>query len=665
MTSRPSATRGVLRPLTVGAKTFAALLFACALPVSAQFTDNLAPRISLGAVSTSARADTLCVTMSEGANLGFSDISASDADVAAADLHVRVELTPGPTSGADVLIPDLAGLPGVTIIRERPDRIRFNAPLSSVNAAIAALQYRSAGDGDMLEIIVDDQQLPPLSAEFLLHVTTQISVPTTITRCLPPPDLRAASDTGESASDDITAATAISFDVSGLIAGDVVDLLNDAVPIAQVTATGSTTVISDPAPARGVTGLYAVSVNAGLPSAALSVAVVDAPAFSVGGTVSGLLGSGLKLQINGGDDLTISANGVFAFSSALFQGSAYTVSVLQQPSAPDQNCTVGNATGTVVDDAITNVSVVCKTIGFSIGGSVSGLAGSGLVLRNNGVEDLPVDANGSFAFTTRLGDGATYAITVQQQPTALSQTCSVQNGSGEVMNADVTNILVTCVTDSFTIGGSVTGLSGSGLVLQNNGSDDLAIVGNGSFTFPFALLDGSNFAVTVAVQPSGPAQLCTVSQGSGVLAGANITDVLISCVTGSFNLSVVSGSQQVAFFGEPFANVLVTSLRDAADAPVAGADVLFQSPILGATALLDDGSQPAGLAISVQTDTLGLAMITATANNEAGCYSVLASSEGSPTVAEFHLRNVNPQPIIHADGFEDVPPAPGAAGVCP
>ncbi|MCB1554598.1 MAG: hypothetical protein KDJ14_12385, partial [Xanthomonadales bacterium] len=374
----------MVRSTWFAAKVFAVLLVACALPAHAQFTDNLAPRISMTGVSTSARADTLCVTISEGANLGFSNVSVSDADIAGADMHARVELEPGLTSNSDVLIPGLAGLPGVTIIREQPDRIRFDAPLSSINAAIAALQYRSAGDGDMLEIIVDDLQLPSLSTEFLLHVTTQASVPTAIARCLPPPDLRAASDTGESASDDITAAASIAFDVGGLIAGDVVDLINDGVTIAQVTASGTTAVITDPAPARDVTGLYAVSINGGLASAAWSVAVVDAPAFSVGGTVSGLLGSGLVLQINGGDDLAVPANGAFAFSGALFEGSAYTVSVLQQPSTPEQICEIENAIGTVVDAAITNVTVVCETLGFAIGGSVTGLAGSGLVLRNNG-----------------------------------------------------------------------------------------------------------------------------------------------------------------------------------------------------------------------------------------------------------------------------------------
>jgi hypothetical protein len=80
-----------------------------------------------------------------------------------------------------------------------------------------------------------------------------------------------------------------------------------------------------------------------------------------------------------------------------------------------------------------------------------------------------------------------------------------------------------------TVGGVLSGLIGSGLILQNNGSDDLLLTGNGSFTFNTALADGSDYVVTVAVQPSGPGQECTVTDGSGTLSGSNVTDVSVAC----------------------------------------------------------------------------------------------------------------------------------------
>ena len=53
--------------------------------------------------------------------------------------------------------------------------------------------------------------------------------------------------------------------------------------------------------------------------------------------------------------------------------------------------------------------------------------------------------------------------------------------------------------------GGVTGLTGSGLVLQNNGGDDLDIDDNGDFTFDTQVAAGSGYAVTVKTQPSNPA----------------------------------------------------------------------------------------------------------------------------------------------------------------
>ena len=61
------------------------------------------------------------------------------------------------------------------------------------------------------------------------------------------------------------------------------------------------------------------------------------------------------------------------------------------------------------------------------------------------------------------------------------QTCTVTNGSGTA-NANVTNVAVNCVT-TYSIGGTVSGLVGTGLVLQNNGADNLTFTVSGAFTF--------------------------------------------------------------------------------------------------------------------------------------------------------------------------------------
>lgn len=258
--------------------------------------------------------------------------------------------------------------------------------------------------------------------------------------------------------------------------------------------------------------------------------------WTVGGTVSGLLGSGLSLSLNGGAPLSIAADGPYQFPDVLLDGSPYNVTVATQPTSPQQTCLVSNASGTITAD-VTNVDVTCTTDTFTIGGSVSGLAGSGLVLRNNGGDDLPISANGSFTFTTPIASGQPYLVTVATQPGAPAQTCTVANGSGTV-NAAVTNVAITCATDAFTIGGSVNGLLGTGLVLRNNGGDDLPISADGAFTFAAPVASGQPYAVTVATMPTSPPQTCVVSNGTGTVAASNVTNVQVDCTVVTHVVSV-------------------------------------------------------------------------------------------------------------------------------
>ncbi|MCG6118775.1 MAG: choice-of-anchor D domain-containing protein [Aquimonas sp.] len=268
--------------------------------------------------------------------------------------------------------------------------------------------------------------------------------------------------------------------------------------------------------------------------------------YAVGGAVSGLVGSGLILQNNDGDNLPISVDGSFVFSTALEDLNAYAVSVLAQPSTPAQTCSVANGVGSVSGQSVTNVSITCVTNTYTIGGTVSGLAGSGLVLRNNGDDDLPISADGSFSFATALNDLSAYAVTVLAQPNTPTQTCSVVNGAGALAGANVTNVQITCSTDRFTIGGTVSGLQGVGLVLRNNGDDDLAIAADGGFSFATALPDLSGYVVSVAAQPTGPIQTCAVANGSGTLAGQSVSHVSVQCV---LELPVLTLSQPELDFG--------------------------------------------------------------------------------------------------------------------
>lgn len=82
----------------------------------------------------------------------------------------------------------------------------------------------------------------------------------------------------------------------------------------------------------------------------------------------------------------------------------------------------------------------------------------------------------------------------------------------------------------FTIGGNVVGATGPGLVLQNNGGDDLPVASDGTFTFSAAVVLGGSYNVTVRTGAGTPEQVCVVAQGSGVVSG-DVDDVEVSCVT--------------------------------------------------------------------------------------------------------------------------------------
>jgi hypothetical protein len=184
---------------------------------------------------------------------------------------------------------------------------------------------------------------------------------------------------------------------------------------------------------------------------------------------------------------------------------------------------------------------------FSVGGSVTGLSGSGLTLSSNG-QTLAVAANGSFTFASAMASGTAYNVTVATQPNAPTQTCTVASGSG-TLSANVSNIAITCVTATFTLGGTVSGLTGSGLTLDSNGQS-LVVGADGSFVFPAPVASGSAYAVTIATQPESPAQDCGVANGSGTLTSANINNIAVTCAP-LLPLSVTTrtpatGSREVA-----------------------------------------------------------------------------------------------------------------------
>jgi hypothetical protein len=292
-------------------------------------------------------------------------------------------------------------------------------------------------------------------------------------------------------------------------------------------------------------------------AAVSSVAVTCAVnSFTLGGGVKGLSADGLVLSA-GGQTVSVAAGASgFEFPNAIASGTAYNVTVQAQPAA--LICSVSNAAGTITTGPVSDVVVTCSSRSFTLGGSVTGLSAGGLVLSSGGQSVSVALGASSFVFPNAIASGTTYNVTVQAQPATL--TCSVSNAFGIITTVPVGNVVVTCSPRSFTLGGTVTGLTAGGLLLLNS-EQGLNVPANASsFVFGAALASGSPYRVTVEAQP--PGLVCTVGNGSGTVAASNVTDVVVVCsavapaptvstLAGNGSPGFVDGSGAAASFAQP------------------------------------------------------------------------------------------------------------------
>ena len=269
-----------------------------------------------------------------------------------------------------------------------------------------------------------------------------------------------------------------------------------------------------------------------------NVAVTCMPAaYSIGGTVLGLNAGASVVLANGSDSVTVTSTmPMFQFGTKVQSGTPYNVSISTQPD-PSNPCAVFGGTGTVGNSNVTTVVVNCSNNMKVLGGTVGGLDGT-VVLTNTVDADMAtISANGTYAFPMLVPSGANYMITVSAPPMypPASQTCTLSKTSGQA-NQNVTDINVTCMTNNFHVGGSVSGLNGS-VTLQNNGGDDLTRTSNGNFQFQTPLASGMGYDVTVSSQPM--MQICIVSGATGAGANGDVTSVMVACQN---NPTVACGS---------------------------------------------------------------------------------------------------------------------------
>jgi hypothetical protein len=284
---------------------------------------------------------------------------------------------------------------------------------------------------------------------------------------------------------------------------------------------------------------------------------VDCPfatAYAVGGTVTGLTGTGLSLQYSA-DNVSlpsgnqVNANGPFVFDAgrtSAVSGTVYGVSITSQPVNPAQTCVVVNGSGTVATTDVSGINVICGTHAVSL--TITGLrqhSAHGIKLQNNGSDDLTRFVDGTYTFATPLPFGSAYSVTIAAQPQTPDQTCTVANGAGTIGNSDITNIVVDCpYPPVHSVGGTITGMTGTGLDLTyfspNLGVQlGTAAITNSGFVFAASdtsAVNGTSFSISVRVQPTnqtcfftGPGAIAGTAFVSGIVGNVDVTSLNLTC----------------------------------------------------------------------------------------------------------------------------------------
>ena len=236
------------------------------------------------------------------------------------------------------------------------------------------------------------------------------------------------------------------------------------------------------------------------------------------------------------------------------------------------------------------VSTGAVTSSPSVGGVVIGLTSGASVYVVNGVDNVPLSANGPFTFPTTVASGATYSVSVGTQPT--NQTCAVQNASGTAGSANITNVVVYC-----TFNVTAATLTGTYQIFGYN----INSVGDALFTETF---DGTgnrsgtgttnaNTTIATGVADSGTYVVAANSAEIPVLtdSGNNIGGILGADgdVAVTLNHTVNGMQPAMAVAVKPLTTATIASLTGT----YVGASVTSASPLygsLGTTTVNSDGS---------------------------------------------------------------------------
>jgi 6-phosphogluconolactonase (cycloisomerase 2 family) len=414
--------------------------------------------------------------------------------------------------------------------------------------------------------------------------------------------------------------------------------------------------------------------------------------YTVGGTLVGLAGTGLVLQDNAGNNLSLTSNGTFNFSTGLTNNSAYSVTVSTQPSDPVQTCTVRNGSGTIDKATVSNIIVVCTQPGLfayvanelsndvsafiidSSTGELSPVAGSPFASTGSTPVALTVDPDGTFLYVANNTTNSISIFSIDSASGVLTaQSIGANTGNGPdavtmdpaghflfVANAtdntvsvfSVASGVLTAVTGSpFVVGTSPSSLqvdpNGNYLYVANFGSADISVFAIDSTTGTLTSIAGSPFGAgtepySIAIDPTGSYAYVSDETGAG------ISEYAVNPTTGA--LSVVSGSplattsQPLGLAADPqgkfiyAANVTTTNaVSSYSIAPTTGVLAVASTLASGGTLPVSLAVDPSGLYLYVASRSSNslsvLAINPATGALTAVAGSPYATDSGANAVA--------------------------------
>jgi hypothetical protein len=147
----------------------------------------------------------------------------------------------------------------------------------------------------------------------------------------------------------------------------------------------------------------------------------------------------------------------------------------------------------------------------------------------------PADPSCGVAVSTcNVGTSGNYTFPGIQSKNLKVVGCKLNYNTSSVVSL---NYIPQTYTISGTISGLTTPFTASSFVLRNNGADDTIVSANGAYSFSTAISSGENYSVSIFSSPTAPWQTCVLSNPSGTVSNANITNVDLSCSVNSYTMS--------------------------------------------------------------------------------------------------------------------------------